>query len=171
MSDFIYSPVSDISASHSLWRGGTPVEEETRPRQPHKVCPPYPCYPEEMDLYNQLRLEITQLQRVSISPPLIPGDRPAVSQKRRKPQSAPPNPPPHIPINSLNPFGIDENGLTVQTRPPPLQMEGQNHLLSSEGYLTPPLTSKSFPSSQPVQGPFGGFTSPTVIPSDIVYDP
>jgi hypothetical protein len=174
MSDIIHSPISDVSSSDSSCTEGMSIEQEPQKTQPYIAFPAFPAYPEDTDLFNQSGPETMQPARKSISPPLIPGDRPSISQKRHKPQSANLKPPPNISIDSRNPFGIDDIDQIVQLRPPPLQMDGRNHILNSEGYLTPPLTSKFFSPQHPpaaVPGPFGGYTSPTMVPSDIVYVP
>lgn len=132
---------------------------------------PYPSDPlssEEVPVYTP-PVAPDQIPRQSTSPPLVLGDRPKVSRKRRKPQSALPSRPLPTTIHSEPLFTIDEEKSSQQLRPPPIQINGICYApTTNEGYLTPPLTSKSFSLPSAPQGPFGGYTSPIIVPSDIV---
>jgi hypothetical protein len=147
----------------------TPPSVATSPADQY---PPYPpCLPyndEIQELYYNSVLDPSQIPRQSISPPLIPGDRPHVSQKRRKPRSVPSEPPPMATIHSDQPFLIEEERSHLHTRPPPIQLDNLYCTQTNEGYLTPPLTSNFFAPPDKLQGPFGGYTSPTMVPSDIM---
>jgi hypothetical protein len=132
------------------------------------VYPSYPPYHEESpELYYHSIFEPDQPSRKSISPPLIPRNRPQVSQKRPKPPSVLSNPLTMATSYSPNSFPMPEEP-HLPTRPPPIQLDGRYLAQNNEGYLTPPLTSKSFSPPTATQGPFGGYNTPTIVPSDIV---
>ena len=132
------------------------------------VYPPYPPYHEESpELYYHSTFDADRPPRQSISPPLIPGNRPQVSQKRQKPPSVLPTPFPMATNHSPHSFPMNEES-QMQTRPPPIQLDGRYLAQTNEGYLTPPLTSKSFSPPTATPGPFGGYNMPTIVPSDIV---
>src|SRR5579859_6874302 len=85
-----------------------PASSSTPPPVPTctaEYVPPYTsCEPldseETPELYYAPAFDPDQISRHSLSPPLIPEDRPPASQKRRKQQASPPKLPPLATIHS-----------------------------------------------------------------------